>query len=79
MRTLMPSMPLAWKAMVGLPSLSSSPMRVATISAMPDSLTPQVRSTRLRITAVWPVRRRRSGRMVPLNISRISLGTPGTA
>ena len=54
-------------------------MRSATISAMPDSLAPQVRSTRLRMTAVWPMRRRRSGRMVPANISRISEGTPGTA
>ena len=46
---------------------------------MPDSLKPQLRSTRLRMTADWPDRRRRSGSTVPVNISFISRGTPGTA
>ena len=61
-RTLMPSMPLALKAMVGLPDLSSSAMRPVSISSMPDSLNPQVRNVRLRMTADWPERRRRSGK-----------------
>ena len=79
MRTLMPSMPLAWKASVGLPSTSSSSMRGASSSARPDSVWPQVRSTRLRITALTPARRCRSGSTVPRSIVCISCGTPGTA
>ena len=78
-RTLMPSIPLALKAIVGLPDLSKSAMRAVSISSMPDSLKPQVRSVRLRITDDWPERRRRSGSTVPVTISFISRGTPGTA
>ena len=47
-------------------------MRSARISASPDSLCPQVRSTRLRITAAPPERFRRSGSTVPSIIIRIS-------
>ncbi len=71
-RTLMPSMPLALNAIVGLPMRSSSAMRSVSISSMPDSLRPQVRSVRLRMTADWPERRRRSGMTVPETIIFIS-------
>ena len=79
MRTLMPSIPLARNARVGLPSASSSAIRGASISASPDSLWPQVRSTRLPMIALTPARRCRSGSTVPSIIVRISCGTPGTA
>ena len=77
-RTLMPSMPLARNASVGLPASSNSSMRPASISARPDSLWPHVRSTRLSMVALTPARRCRSPSTVPFIISRISYGTPGT-
>ncbi len=49
------------------------------MSASPDSVWPQVRSTRLRITARTPARRCRSGITLAPTIVRISCGTPGTA
>ena len=55
-RTLIPSMPLAKKASVGLPILSNWSIRSARTSARPDSLFPQVRSTRLRMTVRSPDR-----------------------
>ncbi len=54
-------------------------MRSASISARPDSDWPQVRRVRLRITELKPARRARSGSTVPVTISFISYGTPGTA
>ena len=71
-RTLSPSMPLARKAMVAWPDASSSSIRPASSSARPDSLWPQVRSVRLRMTACTPARRCRSGSTVPETISCIS-------
>lgn len=77
----MPSMPLAWKAMVGAPGPASSSafMWSPRRSAMDDSASPHVRTTRLRMTSVTPLRDRRSGRMARSSISTISWGTPGTA
>ena len=65
-------MPLARKASVGLPIASSSSMRPASSSARRDSLCPQVRSTRERMTRVKPARRVRSGRIVACIIWCIS-------
>jgi hypothetical protein len=82
MRTLMPSMPEAKKAKVTSPEPSSAATRSASASARPDSLAPQVRSTRLAMTPSSPasaMRARRSGRMPRSNMSIISQGTPGTA
>ena len=75
-RTLMPSMPLARKAIVGFDCEST---RAAIISASVDSATPHVRNTRLKITACSPDRARRSGMTARSTISCISWGTPGTA
>ena len=76
MRTLIPSMPLARKAMVGFVCVST---RDEIISARLDSATPHVRSVRLRITASSPDLARRSGTTARSSISFISWGTPGTA
>ena len=75
----MPSIPLAWNASVACPVSSSASMRSPSSSARPDSLSPQVLSTRERIMRLSPIRALRSGRMVPSIMMRISLGTPGTA
>ena len=74
-------MPLARNASVGAvaPAVSSSAMCGASFSARPDSLSPQVRSVRDRMTGSVPARRARSGRIAPRTISCISYGTPGTA
>ena len=58
--------------MVGLPVRSSSTIRSASVSARADSDVPQVRSTRLRITAFSPERSTRSGMMVPFTMICIS-------
>ena len=76
MRTLMPSMPLARKAIVGLVWTST---RAEIISARVDSATPHVRKVRLMITACSPDRCWRSGITALSTISCISWGTPGTA
>ena len=79
-RTLIPSIPLARKAIVAVASpearWSSSSMYPARASPSPDSLMPQVRSTRL---AMVPgdsprsaIRRCRSGAMARSNMSAIS-------
>ena len=78
-RTLRPSPPEARNASVAVPVRSSSSMRSASSSARPDSDSPQVRRVRLPMTAPTPARRCRSGRTVPVIISFISQGTPGTA
>ena len=67
-------MPLARNASVGAPGppASRSTMWSASFSARPDSLSPQVRSVRDRITATVPARWARSGRMAPVTISCIS-------
>ena len=77
-RTLIPSMPEARKASVTEPprsNASSASIRPCSASASPDSLAPQVRSTRLTMTFSSPaaaMRARRSGRMPRSNISAIS-------
>ena len=74
MRTLMPSMPEAKKARV-VPESCTASRRSWSVSARPDSLAPQVRSTRLAMTLSSPaaaMRARRSGRMPRSNISAIS-------
>ncbi len=73
-RTLRPSIPLAKKASVGAPgpAPSSSVMWSASRSARPDSLSPQVRSVRDRMTATVPARRARSGRIAPAMMICIS-------
>ena len=72
MRTLMPSMPLARNAIVGLPTVSSASTRGPTISASVDSAVPHVRSVRLRMTEVSPDRRFRSGSTTAPTIACIS-------
>ena len=54
-------------------------MSGASRSLSPLSLSPQVRSTRLAITAASPERRRRSGSTARSSISYSSWGTPGVA
>ena len=81
-RTLMPSIPLARKAMVAPVPVgpasgpSSWAMCAPSVSARPDSLIPQVRMTRLAMTPVLSprsaIRRRRSGTMPRSNMSDIS-------
>ena len=80
-RTLIPSIPLARNAMVsgGAPGRSSASRRDEIRSASVDSAIPHVRSTRLRIVAMVPVRATRSGRIARSSMSFISYGTPGTA
>ena len=71
-RTFNPSMPLARKASVGLPTSSKRSISDARVSARPDSLSPHVRKVRLTITAVSPDRSRRSGMIARASISFIS-------
>ena len=78
-RTLRPSIPLAWNAIVAPPTSSKYAMRSVSISSRPDSVCPQVFSTRLFIMAVSPALFFISGKIHSLTIIFISNGTPGTA
>ena len=71
-RTLMPSQPLARNASVGLPSVSSSEMIGSSFSFSDDSLSPQVRRTRLEMTEASPLRDNKSGNTARANMSCIS-------
>ena len=68
----MPSMPLARNAIVAVPVSSSTRSRGSSSSATRDSLSPQVRSTRLAITCRTPARAARSGSTARSSISFIS-------
>ena len=78
-RTFRPSKPLARKAIVAVPASSRRRISSSSCSARPDSDWPQVRSVRLRMTALIPARSARSGSTPSSTICFISHGTPGTA
>ncbi len=78
-RIFSPSMPMARNAIVGFDLASRASIRPAIRSPRVDSASPHVRIMRLRITAVEPDRRLRSGMTPRPSISSISIGTPGMA